>query len=157
MLGEYQFDVIALSKTWIKDCKHLQNCVQINGYDATFKNRSNKRDGWVGFYIKDELEFKIRKNLTSKHELLEVLIIEIRRRNKNSLTFICVAYQPRLIEEEKLDWFEKFEALMTDIHTSWNATLTLTDDFNIDLLNSCKESTKRKSYSSHVFVTTTRD
>ena len=46
---------------------------------------------------------------------------------------------------------------MTDIHTSWNATLTLTDDFNIELLNSCKESTKRKSYSSHVFVTTTRD
>ena len=45
MLDEYQFDVIALSKTWIKDCKHQQNCVQINGYDATFKNRSNKRGG----------------------------------------------------------------------------------------------------------------
>ena len=46
---------------------------------------------------------------------------------------------------------------MTDIHTSWNATLTLIGDFNIDLLNSCKESTKRQSYFSHVFVTTTCD
>ena len=46
---------------------------------------------------------------------------------------------------------------MTDIHTSWNATLTLIGDFNIDLLNSCKESTKRQSYSSHVLVTTKRD
>ena len=34
---------------------------------------------------------------------------------------------------------------MTDISTSWNGTLILTSDFNIDLLilNSCKESTKR--------------
>ena len=51
-----------------------------------------------------------------------------------------------------LKWLE---ALITDIYTYWNGILILTGDFNIDLLNSCKEWTKRCS--SHVFVTTTRD
>ena len=37
MLDEYQFDVIALSETWLKDCKYQQNYVQINGYNAVLK------------------------------------------------------------------------------------------------------------------------
>ena len=40
---------------------------------------------------------------------------------------------------------------MTDIYTSWNGTLILTGDFNIDLLNSCKESTKRYTDILHMF------
>ena len=40
---------------------------------------------------------------------------------------------------------------MTDIYTSWNATLILTCDFNMDLLNSCKESTKRYKDILHMF------
>ena len=31
---------------------------------------------------------------------------------------------------------------MIDIYTSWNGTLILTGDFNIDLLNSCKNRLK---------------
>ena len=84
MLGEYQFDVIALSETWLKDYKYQQNYVQLNGYNKIFKNRTNKRGGGVGFYIKDQLEYKKRKDLTSKHESLEVLLIEIHGRNKLS-------------------------------------------------------------------------
>ena len=37
MLDEYQFDVIALSETWLKDCKYQQSYVQINGYNAVLK------------------------------------------------------------------------------------------------------------------------
>ena len=155
MLDEYQFDVVALSKSCLKDYIYQQNYVQINGYNAIFKNGTNKRGGGVGFYIKNQYEYKIRKDLTSMHESLEVLLIEIRVRNRNSPTLICVTYQTSSAEAEKLEWLEKFEALMTDIYTSWNGILILTGDFNIDLLNSCKESTKRCS--SHVFVTTTRD
>ena len=31
MLQEYQFDIVALSETWLQDCSFQQNCVQING------------------------------------------------------------------------------------------------------------------------------
>ena len=40
---------------------------------------------------------------------------------------------------------------MIDIYTSWNNTLILTSDFDIDLLNSCKESTKRYKDILHMF------
>ena len=118
MLDEYRFDVIALSQTWRKDYKYQQNYIQLNRYNAIFKKRTNKRGGVVGFYIKDQLEYKILKNLTSKHESLEVLLIEIRGIYKNSSTLICIAYQPSSIKAEKLEWLEIFEALMTDIYTS---------------------------------------
>ena len=53
MLNDYQFDVIALSETWLKDYKYQQNYVQIDGYITAFKNRLNKRGGAVGFHIKE--------------------------------------------------------------------------------------------------------
>ena len=49
MLDEYKFDVTDLSETWLKDYKYQQNYVQINGYNAIFKNRTNKRGGGVDF------------------------------------------------------------------------------------------------------------
>ena len=106
ILDEDRFYVITLSETWLRDYKCQQNYVQINGYNVVFKNGTNKRGGAVGFYIKDQLEYKIRKDL-----------IELRGRNKNSPTLICVAYQPSSIKAEKLEWLEKFEQLMTDIYT----------------------------------------
>ena len=64
---------------------------------------------------------------------------------------ICIAYQPSSVDAENLKWLEKFEALMTDIYTSWKGTLILTGDFNIDLVHSCKESTKRYKDILHMF------
>ena len=40
---------------------------------------------------------------------------------------------------------------MTDIYISWNSTLILTSEFNIGLLNNCKESTKRYKDILHMF------
>ena len=151
MLDEYQFDIITLNETWVEDYIYQQNCIQINGYNAIVINRINKRGGGVGFYVKDQLEYKICKDFTSKYESLEILLIEILSRNRNSPTLICVAYQPGSIKAEKLEWLEKSEALMTDINTFWNGTLILTGDFNIDLLKSFKESTKRYKDILHMF------
>ena len=38
MQDEYEFDVITLSETWLKDYKYQQNNVHINGYNSIFKN-----------------------------------------------------------------------------------------------------------------------
>ena len=48
MMNTYNFDIVALSETWLKESHHLQNYVQINVYNATFKNRENKKGGGVG-------------------------------------------------------------------------------------------------------------
>ena len=157
MLNEYKFDIIALSETWLQDSSHQQNYIQINGYNTVFKNRTGKRGGGVGFYIKESLTYKIRHDLTRNHDSLEVLFIEIQGRNKNTPTVICVAYQPSSNETEKLEWLEKFDHLLADVYTKWEGVLIVTGDFNIDLLGDQKESTERykdilHSYSLHQHV-----
>ena len=59
MLDDYQFDIIALSEKWLQDYKYQQNYVQLNGYNAIFKNWTNKRGRGVGFHLKDQVEYKI--------------------------------------------------------------------------------------------------
>ena len=73
MMNTYNFDIVALSETWLKESHHLQNYVQINGYNATFKNRENKKGGGVGLYIKDHLKYTVRHDLSKIDETLEIL------------------------------------------------------------------------------------
>ena len=151
MLNEYKFDVIALTETWLQDNSHQQNYVQINGYNTVFKNRTSKKGGGVGFYIKETLNFKVRYDLSRDHNSLEVLFIEIRGRNKNTPTLICVAYQPSSNETDKLDWLEKFEHLLADVYSKWEGVMIITGDLNIDLLGNQKESIKRYKDMLHTF------
>ena len=60
MLQEYQFDIIALSETWLQNCLFQQNHVQINDYNFVFRNRIGKCGGGDGFYIKESVSYKVR-------------------------------------------------------------------------------------------------
>ena len=52
---------------------------------------------------------------------------------------IYAAYQSSSIEAEKLEWLENFEALMTDIYTSWNEKLLgITTDNDLKLKDHIK-------------------
>ena len=133
------------------DTKYQHNYVQINGYNAVFKNRANKRGGGVGLYLKEQLQYKVRNDLMRNYTTLEVLLVEIRGRNKNTPTLICVTYQPSSNESEKLEWLDKFEQLLGDIYTTWHGALVVTGDFNIDLLSRHYESTKRYKDILHTF------
>ena len=43
MLNEYQFDIITISETWLKDNQKLLDYVDIRGYKLKYANRDNKR------------------------------------------------------------------------------------------------------------------
>ena len=49
MMNRYQFDIVAVSETWLKDNKTQLEYVQINGYSSVWKNRESKTGGGVGF------------------------------------------------------------------------------------------------------------
>ena len=91
MLNLYQLDIMAVTETWLQDTKYQQNYVQINGYNAIFKDRTNKRGGGVGFYLKEQLHYKVRNDLTRNYSNLEVLLVEICGPKKTHPTLICVA------------------------------------------------------------------
>ena len=129
MLQVYQFDLIALSETWVQDCSFQENYVQINGQNPVFRNRIGKHVGNIGFYIKESIAYKVRHNLSKKHNNLEILFVEIGGRNKNTPSLICVAYQPSSNEIEKLEWLENFENLLAEVYLKWKGIFTITGDF----------------------------
>ena len=86
MMNRYQFDIVAVSETWLKDKTQLEY-VQINGYSSVWKNRESKTGRGVGFYIKEDMSFKIRYDLGKTDESIEILRIELRGRNKNTLLY----------------------------------------------------------------------
>ena len=116
ILQEYQFDIVVLSETWLQECSFQQNYVQISGYNSVFRTRKNKRGRGVSFYIKESFTYKVRRKLSKGYDNLEILFDEIVRRNKNTPSLICVAYQTSSNEAEKLEWLENFENLLADVY-----------------------------------------
>ena len=52
MVNESKFDIITLSKTWLKNDRYLLEYVSLPGYKFSYRNRDGKRGGGVGVYIK---------------------------------------------------------------------------------------------------------
>ena len=46
--------------------------------NAVFKNRTGKKGGGVGFYLKEQLQYKVRTDLTRNYTDLEILVVEIK-------------------------------------------------------------------------------
>ena len=133
-LAKYPFDVVALSETWLRQNKMLLDYVQIPGYELLYNNRENMRGGGVGFYIKDTVKFKRRKDIENRMPDLEHLWVELPGKNKNSRLLAGVIYR-----SEKLlplnDWLEKFEDTIGYIKTTWDGPIMIAGDMNIDLLS----------------------
>ena len=65
MINEYQFDIVALTETWLRDDKDLLDYVKISSYNFVYRNREQKHGGGVGAYLKEKLDFKIREDLNT--------------------------------------------------------------------------------------------
>ena len=53
MINQTNFDVIALSETWLKNDKHVLEYVRLPGFEFTYRIRDEKSGGGVGIYIRD--------------------------------------------------------------------------------------------------------
>ena len=143
MVNGSKFDIITLSKTWLKNDKHLLEYVSLPGYKFSYRNRDEKRGGGVGVYIKDCITYKIRNDIISLDDSLEHLWVEVKGKNKKTPYLIGIVYQPSSENAKKIEWIEKIDAVLSSIKSTWGSTIILTGDNNIDLLSS---STTRDMY-----------
>ena len=97
------------------------------------------------------MPFTVRHDFNKIDETIEILWIELRGRNKNTPFLTGVVYQPSSNEAEKLEWLHKFEQVLSEVYTKWDGIIILAGDFNIDLLNECKESQRRYKDILHSF------
>ena len=58
--------------------------------------------------------------------------IECQGKNKNKNYLVGVFYQPRPEDKEKLIWIQKLDTILSAITTTWNKTIAITGDTNID-------------------------
>ena len=70
-LNTYGFDIISISETWLKENKDLIDYVQIQGYEFIYNNREHSRGGGAAYYIKEHLEFKLRKDIFNLDKTIE--------------------------------------------------------------------------------------
>ena len=143
MMNRYQFDIVSVSESWLKDNRTQLEYIQINGYASVWKNRDSKTGGGVGFYVKEHMSFKVCHDLGKIDESIKILWVKLRGRNKNTPFLTGVGYQPSSNETEKLVWLEKFEHILSEVYTKWNGDIILAGELNIDLLNGSNESQHR--------------
>ena len=68
--------MIGVTETWFKDTTDIQ-LFQIPGYSFVHKCRAERNGGGTCLYVKDELNFKLRENLSGSKSGYEVVFIEI--------------------------------------------------------------------------------
>ena len=135
MLQEHPFDILTLSET-LKDDANLLNYVQIPGYKFSYKNRHERTGGVVGLYNKDSIEYKVRHDLNKIDGSIKHLQIDCKGNNCNKSYLVAALYQPSSDEKEKLIWIEreKLDSLLSIAKSTWNKTIIIIGDTNIDYL-----------------------
>ena len=118
MINQTNFDVITLSKTWLKNDKHLLEYVRLPGYEFAYRNRDEKRGGGVGTYIRDTIEFKVCNDRTKLDESIEHLWVEIQGKKINSVCLIGLFYQPSSENNKKIEWIEKLDSVLSIVKST---------------------------------------
>lgn len=134
MCGTYQYDIITLSETWLKDNHLLIEHVQMPGYNLDYRNRNGKRGGGIGVYIKDHIKFKRCCDIENIVETFEHMWLEIPGKNKFSSFRLGILYQPNFDNVSREVWLKQLEHLLSYISIKWDGVLILAGDLNVDLL-----------------------
>ena len=144
MLNIHQFDIITLSETWLKDNANLLSSVEIPGYNNNFRNRDRVKGGGVGYYVKNNINVKERKDLTNLDETIEHQWIEISGQKKSPNIVVGNFYQPSSKLQDKIQFLEKFETLISQVTLLYEGPIIITGDFNIDLAKVSPEAERYK-------------
>ena len=125
------FSIISLTETWLND-QNSEN-FNLSNYNFVCSNRANRKGGRVGFYVSNNLNYKLRTDLNIYREgIVESILIEIISTTSKNI-IIGTIYRPPSGD------FEMFENKLSEVLTKIDKTnkiTYLTGDFIIDLLKS---------------------
>lgn len=126
----YPFNVIGLSETKIKVNKDQISNTSIPSYDF-ISQPSLQNAGGVGFYVKNDIIYHTRDDLTSTTEDYESLWIEIDCKAHCNIVCAIVYRHPN----SNLEKFSDYLIATVDKISKENKYCILMGDFNINLLN----------------------
>ena len=128
--GSKQIDLVIISESWLT--KDNIKKVNIPGYSYVGNNRPSRRGGGVGFLIRNNLKFRIRKDLHIDSAIMENISIDIKLGNRTYTA--CSIYCPPNTDAAKFN--NLFLDYMHNHSTLTNSReIIIGLDHNLDLLN----------------------
>ena len=126
---ETDFDVIAISETWLNESEH--ELFDIQDYTCTFISRNEKRGGGVGLYVKNKYTFKLLGNISKCNKIypnntVDSVFIEVDNGKQKNVIIGCIYNPPGNAFNNYLSNFFK------EISTK---PCYLAGNFNMNLLN----------------------
>ena len=105
---EFVFNIICVSETWCSNTELQNNSnLSLTGFDSVPYERSKKnRGGGVLIFIKKNLSYKIRKDLSESDEHKEILSLEVSCKNSSNILLSC-CYKPPKGDNDILSMFLK--------------------------------------------------
>ena len=121
-----EFDVIAISETWLKD-NVREDALDLAGYQRPLMKNRQSRGGGVMLYVRDHIGAIHRSDLESVDT--EVLWVELRLKNKRVLFATC--YRPPGATALQVDNFiDKFSTQVENAMNENADALIMVGDFN---------------------------
>ena len=129
------FPLIGLSETWFKDIN--KDCYGLDGYKAEHTCRTIRTGGGVSVYIKENIEYFRRTDLSTSNRVMESVFIELEKDQfgKKSNIIVGVIYRPP--DTDINEFNELMLNTLSFIHLE-KKSVYLMGDFNINLLNADK-------------------
>ena len=152
---KYKFDVIGISEHKIRKDTVPSSNISIPGYDNFIFEPTETTHGGTGFYIKDNVDYIVRKDLQlNSPGDFESIFIEIQFSKKKNLIVGCIYRHPS--SGIPIQDFVKshLDPILCKI-SSENKQCVLMGDFNVDLLKANSHNGSSEFYnnlSSHFFT-----
>jgi hypothetical protein len=132
--ANFSFDVISFCETWLNES--LEELVTMDNYVGIFKHKCpNKEGGGLGFFLKSDLSFKVRNDLSVPEELsslFDCIFVDIDIGTSSKNIIVGNLYRSPSNQSEHL--FTEALSTILDKVSMENKLLVLLGDVNIDLL-----------------------
>ena len=123
--------ILAIQETW---SIHHPHFINIPGFNFTHKQRPSGRGGGVGFYVRNNLSFEVRDELTTFiPKIFECLTISIMLSNKK-ITFSSIYRSPSSNAQDMQALLTHLDSLLFNLSSN-NLTSFICLDSNINILN----------------------
>ena len=134
--------LFCLTETWLKDQELTENSnFQIEGYNTVHLERKDTNGGGVIIYIKNDVNYKIRTDLTTSDADIEFLTIEIINESSKNFLVSCCYRPPKGNNRRFIQEIEK-------VHRASNSKkpIIIAGDYNLNCLDYDSKSTIKEFY-----------
>ncbi len=129
---DYGFSIIGLTETWL-NTNNAEN-FNLKGYEHVYNCRQEKRGGGVSLYLKSELQFAERKDLSKSNSIMESIFVEMDKNSSGLGKKVVIGNIYKPPNTDINEFITQLSPILNKISRE-KKLFYLMGDFNINLLN----------------------